>query len=151
MRKAVDEERKKDPSGGTVGILCPSNADVLFERGGAKSNHYGNKEFACILASKLEEFCFNTKFSAEHYQEVIALVKKGNGRFLERDPDGREWWIEITDPVTLHKKIYSSMYELVKRLQARRKHTQSVMSESQKLSSLQYSESKRQKICHGYI
>ena len=147
MRRAIDDERRKDPSGANVGIASPNNTDVLFESGGGKWNHYGNAEFAAIMEQKIDEYGFDAKYGVKYYEEVIAMVKARNGRFLERDRKGRGWWVEITNTDALHKRLYSALYEHRKRMKARKKNQQFSMSESSSLS-VQFQDRKRQRLCH---
>ena len=149
LKKAVDEELQKDPSGATIGILCPANADVLFESGGGKQRHYGNLEFAAIIEQKIEEYGIDTKFGDEYYEEVIAMVKERNGKFLERDPEGRGWWVEITDKSNLHTRLYSATYDHRKRMKGRQKHQQLNLSEAHSMS-VMYPDKKRQRLCKGF-
>ena len=101
------------------------------------------------MEQKIEERGFNSKFGDEYYQEVIALVHARNGRFLERDPEGRGWWVEITDMPNLHTRLYSALYDHKKRMKGRQKHQQLSSSEAHSMS-VEYPDSKRQRMCQGF-
>ncbi|KAL3914014.1 MAG: hypothetical protein SGILL_006265, partial [Bacillariaceae sp.] len=72
MRKAIDEEREKEPKGSTIGIQFPDIMDVLFERGGGRQSHLGNIEFCFILEAKLDAIeTETTKLGKKICDEVI--------------------------------------------------------------------------------
>ena len=148
MRKAIDAVRNRDPSGVSIGTPLPANADVLFESGGHKSRHYGNLEFLDIMEQQIEERGLNGKYDDDYYEEAIAAVKAKGGRFLERDPEGHGWWVEITDQWNLHTKLYSALYEQKKRMKVRQQTQQVESSESHGMSAV-YPDNKRQKFCQG--
>jgi hypothetical protein len=98
------------------------------------------------MEQKIGEHGFDAKFGEHYYEELIAWVREKNGRFLERDPCERGWWVEITDKDILQKRLYSALYEHKKRIKARWENRQCVMSESLSLSA-PYHGKKRQKLC----
>ena len=145
MRRYVDEERRLDPTGATIGILYPANADVLFESGGGKFNHPGNTEFSFLIEVKLDAYGHDKKFEPPLFEDLITAVHQKHGRFLERDPQGRGWWVEIKDKKLLYKRLYAALYDQKKRAKSKRQQ-QNSMSQSSSLSA-HYQEKKRPRLC----
>jgi hypothetical protein len=104
------------------GIIHPNVQDVLFARGGAYHNHFGNREFAGLLESAIHKY-YDSK-SSNHLrkqhacQEILHVVFSMGGRILCLDQSG-SWWVEITDPAEREYRVKTALYDHVKRMNAR--------------------------------
>jgi hypothetical protein len=109
------------------GIIYPGVHDVLFSKGG-NTSHYGNIEFRCMLDSTCPVYNMTMDRSKRRQfrRRLIDFVtKERKGRFLQPDPEGNDWWTEITDMDMLMEKVRSALYDHNRKLTAQAKQQKS--------------------------
>jgi len=80
----------------------PSQADVLLGRGNGLATHPGNRFFRSVVWRKKDEYYKSYRSEKVMVaKEVVDIVKKRGGRFLERKGDGS--WGEVTNLKVLEK------------------------------------------------
>ena len=126
IRKTMEMARDNDVP--FSGIVHPGVHDVLFSQGG-NTTHSGNQEFRTLLDSTWR--LYNETKCREKKQEILQQIvdfvtKRWKGRFLQLDPDGAGWWVELTDRTTLFEKINMALYHQHRRASARRQQQQSL-------------------------
>jgi hypothetical protein len=103
-RQVRDELVKK--TGRFDGIDLPAMNDVLLGRGKTFHQHPGSILMRNMVELEVEQFReASPQEKAKLAGKVVAAVKKGGGRILERRKDG--WWFEITDD-SARDKVSSS-------------------------------------------
>ncbi|KAG7373864.1 hypothetical protein IV203_012959 [Nitzschia inconspicua] len=118
-RNLIEKERSE--SMGFSGIVHPGVHDVLFSKGG-NTSHYGNVAFGHILNSLCPVYNSTTDRPKRRQlrQYIIDFVTKDprNGRFLQQEPNGKGWWIEISDTNLIMDKVGTALYDNNRKLKA---------------------------------
>lgn len=125
IRKAVEKATEDNET--FTGIVHPRVHDVLFNQGG-KASHSGNQEFRNLLDSTChiynETKCREKKKTIVQ-QMIDYVTNEWKGRFLQLDPNGAGWWVEITDSGVLFEKIGMALYHHNRKLIAKSRQQQS--------------------------
>lgn len=86
-------------------LWLPSLNDVLFGRGKRVQNHIGNMQLRSILEKYQERYdATRKKLKPQIAAEVIAVIQKGGGRFLQKEKFG---WREVSQEVALRKVLHT--------------------------------------------
>ena len=100
-----------------VGIFHPGLKDVLFSRGG-NTTHFGNMEMRSMMASRMETYTKGgRKERQRERQEIVDLIHKNGGRFLNLGNEGL--WVEIDDEKALMEKLTNAFYDINRKSLAR--------------------------------
>jgi hypothetical protein len=99
-RKAKDEIIER--TGRFDGIDLPMMNDVLLGRGRTFHRYPGTVRMRNMVESNAEQYRnLPPKEKAQIATNVVAAVKQGGGRFLDRRKDG--WWVEVEDDAAREK------------------------------------------------
>jgi hypothetical protein len=115
-------------------IFHPGIHDILLLKGGSL-HHWGNIEFQCLLAARVEEYSAKPSRSMERKDiraEIIHAVHDRGGRFLlvqssvngsmtTKSSSGGSWWVENRDLADLHDRISTALYDLNRKLERKKK------------------------------
>ena len=86
-------------------LWLPSLNDVLFGRGKRAQNHIGNMQLRNIVDQYRERYdATRKKLKPQIAAEVIAVIQKGGGRFLQKEKFG---WVEVSQEVALRKVLHT--------------------------------------------
>lgn len=72
--------------------------DVLCGRGGATNNHVGNRNFRKLVGEHQHAYLMARKRDKrEIAQRIVSIVRNNGGRFLKRDENSSEEWVDVGD------------------------------------------------------
>lgn len=150
-RNLVEQQKSSDPS--FVGIVHPAVHDVLFSKGG-NTAHYGNIEFRHILNATCP--IYNIMMDRNKRRQLRChiidfVTKERKGRFLQMDPNGNSWWVEISDVDVLMEKIGTALYDNNRKLKARGRQQQSQSDTDDFINAPKRRKLSDSIFCHGEI
>jgi hypothetical protein len=104
-RQAKDEIIKR--TGRFDGLDLPMMYDVLLGRGNNFAGYPGTVSMRNMVQLEVEQYrnSSSPREKAQIAANVVAAVKQGGGRFLDRRKDG--WWVEVKDD-TAREKVSST-------------------------------------------
>ncbi|KAL3919366.1 MAG: hypothetical protein SGILL_003789, partial [Bacillariaceae sp.] len=110
-RKLIDKVNEHGAmSQQRFGVFHPGLSDVLFSRGG-NATHFGNMELRQMMMSRMDHYNNGgRKERLEDRKEIVDLVHKNGGRFLNLGKDGL--WEEIEDEKLLMEKLTNAFYDI---------------------------------------
>lgn len=72
--------------------------DVLCGRGGATNNHIGNRNFRKLVAQHQQAYLMARKRDKRDIaQRIVSIVRNNGGRFLKRNDNSSEEWVDVGD------------------------------------------------------
>jgi len=72
--------------------------DVLCGRGGATNNHIGNRNFRKLVAQHQQAYLMARKRDKRDIaQRIVSIVRNNGGRFLKRNDNSPEMWVDVGD------------------------------------------------------
>jgi hypothetical protein len=82
-------------------VYVPHQSDILFGRTDESIKHVGNVTFRTLVAISLAAYCALPKHSREDKHgfivSIFESIKRGKGRFLLKNNDGEDEWVDASD------------------------------------------------------